>query len=135
MAKPGREGERTSSHWLQGAQRNRSAGTPAGRSGDSASARTLAEHAVYQSGLKLKEALGDTPQDVVPDISLCTFLILLLFPFSYFFFRELKKGAHLTRGLRVCVAQAHTIRHVSMHPPLSSSFSFFFAYIEMWGVE
>jgi hypothetical protein len=41
MAKPGRGSERASSHWLQGAQRNRSAGMREAQSGDSALHRPL----------------------------------------------------------------------------------------------
>jgi hypothetical protein len=55
------EGVRPSSPSIQIAKQNRSAGTPAGRSGDSASARTPAEHAVWQSEVKRKGVAGDTP--------------------------------------------------------------------------
>jgi hypothetical protein len=80
MAKPGRGSERASSQWLQGAQRNRSAGMRGAQLGDSASARPPAEHAVYQSGLKLKGALGDTPQDVEPDMYSCLASFFFLKP-------------------------------------------------------
>jgi hypothetical protein len=86
MAKPGREGERTSSHWLQGAQRNRSAGMCEAQSGDSAGARPPAEHAVYHSGLKLKGvaggvAIAHTTRHVFLQfffLSLSSFLFLLI---------------------------------------------------------
>jgi hypothetical protein len=90
------EGVRPSSPSIQIAKQNRSAGTPAGRSGDSAGARPPAEHAVWHSEVKRKGVAGGTPQDVSPDMYSCT---------ASFFFLKLKRG-------RGGCGVAHTTRHV-----------------------
>jgi hypothetical protein len=76
------EGVRPSSHSIQIAKQNRSAGTPVGRSGDSAGARTPAEHAVWHSEVKRKGVAGGVAKHTQPDMYLCSFSFFLLISFS-----------------------------------------------------
>jgi hypothetical protein len=82
------EGVRPSSHSIQIAKQNRSTGTPVGRSGDSASARPPAEHAVWHSEVNRKEALGGVaPAHTTRHVFLqpSFFLFFLLFFVLLFF--------------------------------------------------
>jgi hypothetical protein len=94
MAKPGREGERTSSHWLQGAQRNRSAGMRESAIGGQCKctapcrARGLSKRIEAQGG-----PWGCGKAHTTRHVFLQPFFFLF---FSYFFF--LKLGMAFGRG-------------------------------------